>query len=191
MHLLYDKIVWHVNTAYNRYVLKKAGAETHDYHIYGRILINNKGGILRIGPQFLCNSGLKYNPIGRGDQTRLLVDKDASLTIGKKVGISNSTIVCSQSVSIGDHVLIGGGCCLWDTDFHSVDPVIRKQDIGAGARSAPIIIEDNVFIGAATIVLKGVTIGENSVIGAGSVVTKSIPKNEVWGGSPARFIRAL
>lgn len=57
--------------------------------------------------------------------------------------------------------------------------------------SAPVIIEDNAFIGARSIILKGVTIGANSIIGAGSVVTKSIPANEIWAGNPAKFIRKI
>jgi len=55
----------------------------------------------------------------------------------------------------------------------------------------PVIIEDNVFIGAHSLILKGVIIGENSIIGAGSVVTKSIPANQIWGGNPSKFIRNL
>lgn len=54
-----------------------------------------------------------------------------------------------------------------------------------------MVIEDNVFIGARCIILKGVTIGENSIVGAGSVVTKSIPANEIWAGNPAKFIRKI
>lgn len=57
--------------------------------------------------------------------------------------------------------------------------------------NAPVVIEDNVFIGARSIILKGVTIGENSIVGAGSVVTRSIPSNQIWGGNPAKFIRNL
>ena len=56
---------------------------------------------------------------------------------------------------------------------------------------APVVIKDNAFIGAKVIVLKGVTIGENSIIGAGSVVTRSVPDNEIWAGNPAKFIRKV
>jgi acetyltransferase-like isoleucine patch superfamily enzyme len=59
------------------------------------------------------------------------------------------------------------------------------------AQSAPVKIEDNVFIGAHSTILKGVTIGENSIVGACSVVVKSIPANEIWAGNPAKLIRKV
>ena len=55
----------------------------------------------------------------------------------------------------------------------------------------PVIIENSVFIGAQSIILKGVTIGKNSIIGAGSVVTKNVPANQIWAGNPARFIKNI
>jgi len=63
--------------------------------------------------------------------------------------------------------------------------------MAADVKTAPIIIKDNAFIGGSTIILKGYTIGENSVIAAGSVVTGVVSDNEIWGGNPARFIRRL
>ena len=56
---------------------------------------------------------------------------------------------------------------------------------------APVKIEDNAFVGARSMILKGITIGKNSIIGAGSVVTKSVPENEIWAGNPARFVRKI
>ena len=58
-----------------------------------------------------------------------------------------------------------------------------------GTKTSPIVIEDDVFIGANSIICKGVHIGARSIIAAGSVVVKDIPRDEVWGGNPARFIR--
>lgn len=60
-----------------------------------------------------------------------------------------------------------------------------------GGATSPVVIKDGVFIGAHCIILKGVTIGEKSIIGAGSVVTKSIPDGEIWAGNPAKFIRRI
>ena len=159
------------------------------YTINGLLSIKNKGR-LTIKNNFRCNSGVKFNPIGGDIICRLIVHKKANLTIGENVGISNSTIVATNSIIIEDNVLIGGGCKIWDTDFHSIDPLIRK-DNDNDIKSVPIKISSNAFIGAGTIILKGVVIGENSIIGAGSVVSKNIPKNQIWAGNPAKFIKAV
>ena len=85
-----------------------------------------------------------------------------------------------------------GGTSIYTTDFHSLDPIIRASDEDQKyRRCAPVVIRDNVFIGAKCIILKGVTIGENSIIGAGSVVTKNVPANQIWAGNPAKYIRNL
>lgn len=86
---------------------------------------------------------------------------------------------------------MGGGVKLYDTDFHSIYYEERMRKIDPGIKSKPILIKEGAFIGAHSIVLKGVTIGKYSVIGAGSVITKDIPDNEVWAGNPARFIKKL
>lgn len=87
---------------------------------------------------------------------------------------------------------IGGGTCVWTTDFHSLDWKIRRSKEDLKYRKiAPVTIEDDVFIGAKCIILKGVTIGKGSIIAAGSVVTKSIPPFEIWGGNPAKIIRKI
>lgn len=84
---------------------------------------------------------------------------------------------------------MGAGVSVFDTDFHSLDPNVRKssEDMKHKAK-APVVIHDNVFISAHSI-LKGVTIGKNSIIGAGSVVAKSILGNQIWAGNPAKYIR--
>jgi acetyltransferase-like isoleucine patch superfamily enzyme len=89
-------------------------------------------------------------------------------------------------------VKIGGGVKIYDTDFHFPDAGIRSgnRDLPHKATAA-VVVKDNAFIGAFSIILKGVTIGENSIIGAGSVVTKSVPDNQIWAGNPAKFIREV
>lgn len=93
-------------------------------------------------------------------------------------------------MTIGKNVNIGSGCMIYDNDFHSLDYNERIHG-DKNINVAPIVIEDGAFIGAHSIILKGVTIGLHSVVGAGSVVTKSIPADEIWGGNPARFIKKL
>lgn len=122
----------------------------------------------------------------------IFVDRECSLTIGENVGISQTALIAHDNLTIGNNVKIGGGTCVYTTDFHSIDPQIRasKEDM-KHRKCAPVVIEDNVFIGARCIILKGVVIGKNSIVGAGSVVTKSIPSNQIWAGNPARFIRNI
>ena len=91
-------------------------------------------------------------------------------------------------ITIGKRVLIGAGACIWDTDFHPLDPILRQQHATRGAKFAPITIEDEVFIGARSLILKGVSIGRGAVIGAGSVVTKNVDAGEIVAGNPARII---
>lgn len=150
-------------------------------------------GKLSIGENFMMHSGKFYNMIGRQQQCYFIVERHGVVTIGKNVGISCTAIVCHNKIIIGDNVRIGGGSVIYDTDFHSIyidERLANPENINL-VKTAPVIINDGAFIGAHTIVLKGVSIGSNSVIGAGSVVTKSIPDNEVWAGNPARFVKSL
>lgn len=158
--------------------------------INGLIVIRNKGEV-RIGKKVKINSSKLKNIIGGDTRTSIVVHKGATFVIGKEVKISNSAFQCSNSITIGDYVMIGGSCKIWDTDFHSLIPEVRRTTPNEGAKKAPIVIGDNVFIGASSIIVKGVTIGENSIVAAGSVVSKDIPAYEIWGGNPARFIRKI
>lgn len=152
--------------------------------------INSK---MNIGNNFHMNNGHKYNLIGRQQQCIFVISYNGILNIGDNVGMSATAIVCWDNITIKDGVRIGGGTVVYDTDFHSLDFNDRLiyPEVKDSIKTAPIVIEKNAFIGAHCIILKGVTIGENSIIGAGSVVTKSIPKNEIWGGNPAKFIRKI
>lgn len=151
-----------------------------------------RGGKFSIGKNFAMNNGIKGNPIGCYERCTFFVDRGAVLTIGDNVGMSQAALICHKSITIGNNVKIGGGVCIYDTDFHSLDPVIRRSSEDLKNRAEkPVVIGNDVFIGAKSIILKGVTIGENSVIGAGSVVTKSVSANQIWAGNPAKFIRSI
>lgn len=153
----------------------------------------DRGASCTIGKNFKVNNGLNNNAIGCNQKCTIRVSKNASLKIGDNVGISQSAIICHYKVIIKNHVKIGGGCCIYDTDFHSLNPIDRMNPVDdiKNRKNAKVEINDNVFIGAHSVILKGVTIGENSIIAAGSIVSKSIPSNEIWGGNPAKFIRKI
>lgn len=107
----------------------------------------------------------------------------AKLTIGNGCSFSGVSIWCFKSITLGDNVRVGANVTIMDGDAHQDDP-------RSGA-NAPVVIEDNVWIGAGVIVLKGVRIGRNSLVGAGSVVTKDIPANSVAAGNPCKVIKTI
>lgn len=152
-----------------------------------------RDGLFVIGQHFHMNNNVRGNPIGRVHKCSFFVDSGAELIIGNNVGMSSTAIVARKSIQIGDHVKIGGGVCIYDTDFHSLDPLNRldKSLDAQNTANLPVIIHDNVFIGAHSTILKGVTIGKNAIVGASSVVTKNIPADEIWAGNPAKFIKRV
>ena len=109
-----------------------------------------------------------------------------NITIGNDFFANfNCVMLDGNKIVIGDHVLIGPNVGLY-TANHSLDPQRRKAGY---CYARPIVIGDNVWIGAGVHIMGGVTIGENAVIGAGSVVTHSIPANCIAAGNPCRVIR--
>ena len=178
---------------YKSYIIGHAKRCEKDIGIYGRpYIIIGKNATVCIGKGFVCRSGADQ-AIDNSVCSKLIVVDNAKLTIGDYTGISNTTIECNSEVFIGNNVNIGAGTMVFDTDFHSLDwrdRYERKNDI-INKKIMPIHIGNCVFIGARSIICKGVTIGDKSIIAAGSVVVKSIPPNEIWGGNPARFIRKV
>ncbi|MCE2615607.1 MAG: acyltransferase [Phocaeicola sp.] len=158
----------------------------------GKTHIINEGKI-KLGESIRIRSGVLANPIGIGTKTIFHVIQGGELTIGNNVRMSNTGICCAKKITIEDGVMIGGGVCIWDTDFHSCNYNIRLRISSEKERprTREIIIEKGVFIGAGSIILKGSHIGMFSIVGAGSVVSGKIPPQEVWAGNPAKFIRKL
>ncbi len=115
--------------------------------------------------------------------------KDTEVSFGNNVVMANgATIQAASGVSLGDNVMIGINCFLVDTDGHDLNPEKRMD---GNVKSAKIKIENNVVIFYNSVVFKGVTIGENSIIGSCSVVTKDIPANVFAAGNPAKVIRNI
>lgn len=169
--------------------------------VYNNIYLRkHKESIIEIGDDFVFSSGKSYNPLCRNIKGSIYAPQGAKIIIGDGVGISSACIWAKTNITIGNNVKIGGDCILLDTDAHSLDYQIRaSKEVNEdgvsldsfNAKSAPITIEDDVLIGTRCIVLKGVTIGARSIIGSGSVVTKSIPSDCIAAGNPCKVIRQL
>lgn len=131
------------------------------------------------------------------------------IEIGNHTYIGGSTFISRSRISIGSNVTIAWGCTVYDHDSHSLDYKLRRKDIDDELRdirngvnfiqnkdwgcvnSKPIRICDDAWIGMNCIILKGVTIGEGAIVGAGSVVTKDVPAWTLVAGNPARVIKSL
>lgn len=115
---------------------------------------------------------------------------NAEIIIGKDSGLSGATLCAASSIKIGTYVGLGANVCVYDTDFHPLDPYERRYQVERTI-TKPVIIDDYAWIGGNSIILKGVRIGKGSVVGAGSVVTKDVPDFELHAGNPARFIKKI
>jgi acetyltransferase-like isoleucine patch superfamily enzyme len=109
--------------------------------------------------------------------------RNSQIIIGNDCGFNAVVISACESISIGNNVLIGYNTKIIDYDGHS------SEDIEKPGQIKPVVICDRVFIGMNVTILKGVTIGENSVIGANSIVVKDIPANVIAAGNPCKVIR--
>jgi len=145
-------------------------------------------GTLRIGR----NNHFGFRPafrLGSGEILLQARDAKAVIEIGDGNWFNNNvSLVANERIVVGNGCQIGDLVAIYDCDFHELDP---KNRIRSAGPSAPVVIGNNVWLGSRVMVLKGVTIGDNSVVGAMSVVTKSIPANCVAAGNPARVIRSL
>lgn len=147
--------------------------------VWGRPAVRNDGTMI-VHPRVRLVSTLA--------KTELVSSPNGTLEIGESAFINyGCSIAASELVKIGPGCNIGTHAILMDNDFHELDPERRNET----PESKPIILEENVWLGGRVIVLAGVTIGANSVVGAGSVVTKDVPANHVVAGIPAKIVRQL
>lgn len=151
---------------------------------------HNPGLIL--GSNVSCYSGCSFS-----------IGKEGKCTVGDYTLLNGALIMAEELIEIGNYCIISWNVGIADSDFHPIDPVQRHQDAMALApfaenrpprpaiRTAPVRIKDNVWIGMGAVILKGVTIGENSVVAAGAIVTKDVPPNVVVAGNPAQIVKHL
>jgi serine acetyltransferase len=166
-----------VSTLIAQWRFKRSCLRTGNHlQVHGKCVISGCGAII-VGHNVMIKSP-KHHPVD------IFVSPNAELSIGDGTFINRGAhIACSERIRIGNGCLIGDDCVIIDNDFHGVGNVPVKV--------APIVIADNVWLALRVIVLRGVTIGEGSVIGAGSVVNRSIPPYSFAAGAPARVIRQI
>ena len=152
-------------------------------------IVRFPGSSVEIGDHFHCVSNVVRSTASTVAITRIKTySESAAVVLGDRVGLNGTSITCrSTRIEIGDGTKFGPGCVAVDSDFHNLEP--ERRQLPSEGRDRPVTIGRNVWIGMRCIILKGVTIGDSSIVGAGSVVTKDIGANEVWVGNPATYMR--
>jgi len=142
-----------------------------------------------LGHDCRMNSGTRINLVGSGQRLGIYAGRNARISIADRVGISNSVIVATESISIGSDTLIGGGCMLVDSDLHALPLTahVGNADLRS-PQSRPVQIGSCVFVGAHSIVLKGSCIGDDAIVGAGSVIAGVVEPHAVVVGPHAQAI---
>lgn len=160
--------------------------------LYGIPVIYRFGNSeIEIGDHTDIKSSFLSSLLGFYQRTIIVAKNNAKIKIGEYAGIAASTIYAMKEITIGPHTMIGPNTKIFDTDFHPVDPEARLKADDSRVSIKPVVIGSNVFIGCNCIILKGTRIGDNSVIGAGSVVSGQFPDNVLIAGNPAVIIRQI
>jgi acetyltransferase-like isoleucine patch superfamily enzyme len=185
------KLVFKIREFKYKIIFKKVSF-SNNITFYGKPIISmHLNSKIIIGNNVVLCSNAKDTALGTNHPIILrTLKEDAILSIGDDTGISGATICSASSIKIGKGCLLGANVSIIDTDFHPIKSLNRRYDT-KNILSLPIDIDDNVFIGYNSIVLKGVSIGKNSVIGANSIVVNNIPANCIAVGNPAKVIKGL
>ncbi len=188
--ILTDAVYWKLNsylfTFLQSCLLKVKGIKYgHQIKFYGNPTFKRAhSASISIGDNCTFRSSSTSNLIGINRPCIITaLGQDSKLIIGNNCGFSGTVIGCFTEIILGNNVRCGANTLITDADWHLDDPRSGKP--------RPVLIHNNVWLGVDVIVLKGVTIGENSVIGAGSVVTKDIPANVIAGGNPCKILKPL
>jgi len=149
------------------------------------------GSSISLGSHVTLDSSVRANPLGGSSPCVLrTMTSTARLSLGDRVGLSSSTIVAGKSIEIGEDTILGAGSMVLDNDFH-VSGHGFSWLTEYSKNSKPVKIGRGCFIGARSIILKGVKLGDRVVIGAGSVVTKDVPAYSIAAGNPARIVGTI
>lgn len=156
-----------------------------------------------LGPKFRVYSSNRNNVV-IGDNCfilgRIISENEGKVIVGNNTSIrSYVSIRCSNSITIGSNVIFSFNIVVTDNNNHPLHPEDRLAMIKSGmstefwslkhSLNAPVIIGDNVWIGQNSFILKGVSIGNNSIVAAATVVTKNVPENSICAGNPGRIVK--
>jgi len=182
-------IIFRIITLSSKYKISK------NCKIDGLVFIKkSKTGILKIGKNFTLNSRKASNLVGITNRASFQIINEGRIEIGDNCGFTSTVLSSRKLIKIGNNVLIGGNVRIYDHDYHSLNYLNRRNSKldAQNVKTSEVIIEDDVFIGTNSIILKGVKIGARSIIGAGSVVSlKNIPPDSIVAGNPSKILKSI
>ena len=153
----------------------------------GRDFISN--GRIKLGGPGRIHIGDHCNAWARAESNVLLTFSPAAvIAIGNNVRLNGAGLQAAAGITVGDDCILGS-CTIVDTDHHPVG--VDRRTSGAAPATAPITIGRNVWIAGMAAVLKGVTIGDDSVVAFGAIVASDVPAGVVVAGNPARVVKRL
>lgn len=162
------------------------------WRLYGApIVLKHRHSRMEFGEGLQLRSNRRSNPLAPNHPVVLCTwQAGAELRVGAHFAMTGGVICAARQIVIGDWVTVGANTTIVDTDFHPLQPEHRRLQPQEAA-VAPVVIEDEAFIGMNCLILKGVRLGRGCVIGAGSVVTRDVPPGAVAAGNPAQVIRTV
>lgn len=188
------RLACRIISIYTRLLLIACGVELGNNVTlgYSPIIFRKRSARIVIGDNCKLSGSVMQNPICSGNRLVLAAtDPLAEIRIGNGSGLSCCTLYARKSIIIGKNVMVGAGCRIYDTDFHPHDSKARLYNDIQKIICLPVIIDDDVWIGAHATILKGVHIGRGAIIASGAVVTKDIPPFAVAGGIPAHLLSSI
>jgi bifunctional N-acetylglucosamine-1-phosphate-uridyltransferase/glucosamine-1-phosphate-acetyltransferase GlmU-like protein len=148
-----------------------------------------RGSAISVGAGSELRSSRRSNVLGVSHPVVLAtMTKDARIEVGERCGLSGTTLCAAESIAIGADCLFGADTLVTDNDHHALVADLRLSKSMAGVGVEPIKIGSRVFIGARAIILKGTSIGDDAIVGAGSVVAGDVPAKAIVIGNPARVV---
>jgi acetyltransferase-like isoleucine patch superfamily enzyme len=160
--------------------------------LYGLpVIFKQANAEISFGDNCTVKSDFLSNLVGLYQKSIIVARESGKIKIGNNVGMSGVTIYSRESIEIGDYTNIGGNVKILDNDFHPLDANARKMDDKSMIKAKAIKIGKNVFIGCNSIILKGSVIGDDCIVGAGSVVCGKFHNNAVIAGNPAKIIKEI
>jgi acyl-[acyl carrier protein]--UDP-N-acetylglucosamine O-acyltransferase len=174
--------------------LRLAGVKVgQGVRLFGSPIVRRwRGSTISIGARSELRSSRRSNVLGLSHPVVLTtMTRQARIEVGERCGLSGTTLCAAGSISIGPDCLFGADVLVTDNDHHAILAELRAANSMDGVGVLPVRIGARVFVGARAIILKGISIGDDAVIGAGAVVAGDVPANSIAMGNPARVVEAL